>query len=576
MLIATLLLSIVGCKDKKADQKAESKYENIGGDANANRDLLKAMLAGSGESAVLWKMDPMQMLKKSEVTKNEILGGMLESGLSTFDFIQFDQPIYAAVSASGMNEGSVIVMIGIRNKEAFVSNLSVYASEMIDDLKDAKGGYTFGNLKMKDGQYAQMAINNNFCLVQMNSKFMNAEDAQKKIEAMMDAGIDADAKVSQEMTAFFASKADFVMSIKPDALLNNLDPKMLQKAAKSDQDINIEALKVQVKDGSSLMSWNFGAGAIEMELVNNYPNMPALKQVANGSVPADYSALLTNDQLIGFFAGQFNMDQYTQWIKEGNPEMMAQFTEKTGMPLESVMGVFDGSASVSFIGMGDLSEYVQKRLKDGFESGEDAANSSLDRLNGLEDDSQDEVIKEESHVVKNSGDAQMAISNMLVTIGITNDSLITSVLDTAKNVKKVGNMYELAIEPNNPKKAATMYMAMNGNRMMFSGNKAVISEFAANGKLKEVEGVNEYFSKPFNGYMAFDTMVSLLSAAGGEKLQEMPYLKLFDRMVFTGDMTKMSARVEMKDGETNFLKQIADVFLSDDAQLMNMLAGAMQ
>ncbi len=540
-IVSCMALTMVACgdKDKKDsddDTDKKSDVSAVGSTAEAFTNLL----ANIENPAAAMSMDLMSFIEDSGLRSNPEAGGILEAALMQLNpVIDMDEPVRVVAGGADMSQMDVIALISIKDGDKFISLLKQAGLDM-DKVEEVPAGFKMTSVKVQDGVRIKMGISNSYCVVNYSAGFANKEESIEKMEsifAMCNQMTDA----PEIYKSFVNESNDMAMLIAPENLLNMVPAEMMEKAG-GDVDVNqMMEGKEKMKGGATLMSFNFEPGEARMSVKNHYPN--AGDMMINGSaMPDEYASLLSNDKLFGFIGGSINMENVIGLLDNVDAKQLAEFKDKTGIELSEMMAYFDGTMSISFIGVPGLDDIIAG--DDGDDTSADAL-SSLDKLNGLSDDasSDDEDAEKEE------------FKEMVITIGLKEEEKIIAILDTVKQLKKVGDTYEGG--------DGNAYIAIKGGKLMMTPLKPVIDQFVSTGSLKEVEGIRSRMANPFNGYFAFKVMRELImEKTDGEGFEGMELLEKFDEIIIGGNMEEMEFKLTMTDGSTNALKNIVDMVLS--------------
>jgi len=466
-----------------------------------------------------------------------------------------------------------MIMIGHNDKDAYIKNMSVYAADVITKTEELSAGYTIGHMKFGNDFYAHMAINDNFCLIAFNNK--DQGDA-KAGEAMMTELLSYGASegvLNDYSKMVLDSDKDMIMAFNFEKISTNKDFKMAMN--NTEGMLTFEEYEKKSKDGYTITSMNFGTGELELDLINSYPNMPEMSEMTKMALPEEYAYLLTNNKLVGFAGAQVEMDAYKRFIEKREVNIVTKFVKKYGINLNEVMDVFDGSASISVIGINNIEEIVANGLDGSFESGEEIVDDSFHKLNGFDEEAPEIEEAQEIADMKASmaNKSQDWINQVVITIGLNDDQLLKTVLDTSKNVTKEGDMYRIMIESNNPTKRMELLAAIKDKHLMISGDKDVINQFNGSGKLIMAYEAKDYMASPFNGLVSFNTIVNLFEAAGGEELMQLKFLRKLDVLELKGDLNHVTLKLKTIDQTNNILKQLTDELLEDQDKVMGILSG---
>ncbi len=567
LLAATVLFS-VSCKDKKDEDKdKEGKggsksagYDNLGGSKNENAQVFGNLMSNMPNTAAAFKVDLMQLVNKSGAKDDQDFGAMVAMAMMQVQgLVDIDQPIRVAVSGDNAENISVVAMIAVKDRDQLINELT---SNMDGTEFEEANGFMFGSVKMGDSFRVKMGINNNFCLIHYSDKFKNKEESKAAIESLF-AACAEDVEFTDNVDSYLASDEDFALMISPENMLGMMPEDQIKQAKLNADDI---------KDGWTNLSLDFVNGAIQMEAHNTYPNMTDMDFAGDG-LPAEYASLLTNDQLIGFGGGSLNVNKLVEMANASGADF-GDFEEKTGISFEEFSGMFDGTMSIALTGVPNMDNWLAERL-DNNDYDEDVSDQ-FDDLNDEEADSKGQSFQDydpSANAEKMEEAGEEALKNMVIAIGLNDEATVTAIIDTMKNAKKMGNYYEMI---SNKENKHVGYLAIKDNKLMISGDEAVIKTFSNDGALAMAAEAKPYMSTAFNGYMSFDLLKELMTTKeGAEDLMEIKFLDIFQNMVLQGDLNDMTLRVNMDNQSDNALKQIVGLLLQNAGDLMQGMQFAM-
>lgn len=539
-IVSCMALTMVACgdKDKKDsddDSKKSSDVSSVGNSAEAFTNLL----ANIENPAAAMSMDLMSFIEDSGLRSNPEAAGIIEAALMQLNpVLDMDEPVRVVAGGADMSQMDVVAMISIKDGDKFIKLLKQTGLEM-DEVEEVPAGFKMTSIKVQDGIRVKMGISNSFCLVNYSAGFANKEESIEKMESIF-AMCNQMSDAPDIYKSFVNESNDMAMLIAPENLLNMVPAEMMEKAG---SDVNVDQMmegKEKMKGGATLMAFNFEPGQASLKVKNHYPN--AGDMMINGSaMPDEYASLLSNDNLFGFIGGSINMENVIGMLDNVDAKQLDEFKEKTGIELSEMMGYFDGTMSISFIGVPGLDDII---AGDDDDTSADAL-SSLDKLNGLSDDASSD----------DDGAEKEDFKEMVITIGLKEEEKIIAILDTVKQLKKEGDVY-VGGEGN-------AYVAIKDGKLMMTPLKPVIDQFVSTGSLTEVEGIRSRMANPFNGYFAFKVMRELImEKTDGEGFEGMELLEKFDEIIIGGNMEEMEFKLTMTDGSTNALKNIVDMVLS--------------
>ncbi len=559
LLSATVFFS-VSCSDKKDDKKDKEEkggtetagYSNLGGSSQENAQVFGNLMTSMPNTSAAFKVDLMQLINKSGIKDDQDFGPMLAVGMMQINkLVDIDQPVRVAVSGEDAQNASVVAMIAVKNKNELINELK----SNLDGTKfEDANGFSFGTVKFGDSFRVKMGINDNFCLIHYSDKFKNKEESIADMEALF-AACSENVEFPGNVDAYLASSEDFALMISPENLMAFIPEDKMNEAKINAGDI---------KDGWTNLSLDFQDGMIQMAARSEYPNMEDMDFAGNG-LPSEYASLLTNDQLIGFGGGSVDLAKMVAMAKSAGSDF-GKFEEKTGISFEEFSGAFDGSMAIAVTGFPRPDAWLNEKL-DNNDTPEDVSDQ-FDDLNDEETEVSAEDIESLGiSKIENVEEAgEEAMKNVVVTIGLKDEAMLTAMVDTMKAASKKDNYYVMTSKEDGKQNG---YLAIKNNKLMISGDEEVIQTFANEGTLAMAAEAKPYMSSSFNGYMSFDLIKDIISTReGAEDLMEIKFLDIFQNMVLQGDLSNITLSVNMDEKGSNSLKQIVTLLLQNAGDLM--------
>ena len=545
------LLFLSACGDNKEEET---------GSPAANKSHFANILGNMENPVAAMRFDVMQVLKKTGLMENDETGLIIENALEEYEkAFNLKEPLRVAVEMREGDSPWIVGMIGVNDRKKFKS----FVSSINVKFEDSKNGYDIATKEVE--QYRVLiGFNDHICLIAFSPQFTKKADYEAYLDGLFNPP--SDKKPEGLFSKFAEGTEDLALVLKP-GMLSKIAP---EKEMKDMYGILYEGNE----DAAGYLTLNFIKGAIEITQESDFSEDSPMTSFYNeNGLPDEFASYLTNDELIGYGGGSFNMEKMFDFYKNlfdsfddpgGDKEEMTEMISK----LEDIAGALTGEVAISMINVKGFAEGIKSDMEMEEEFEDIAADDSFDALNDeddayyedddflYEDEYEEDVDWENYFEAREKNDKETA-KNVLLIVGMKDAGLVESVLDTVSKLSKQDGIYQS--EDND------LFILLMDNKLILCADLDVIQDFK-DGDLKKSEEALEYMSSPMFGFFDFKKLYSMMTdVIGTEEFEGSNYLKLLNKAYFNANLNKGKFILEMNNKNKNSLRQIIDIIMEENS-----------